>query len=66
MVPLLIKVGVANLAAGVQVRGAVLSVDVLRVDVQAQVVRAVKVVARELKARTAIKPRKSITDSLLL
>jgi hypothetical protein len=66
MVLLLIKVGVANLVAGVQVKGAVLSVVVLRVDVQAQVVRAVKVVARGVKAKTAIKPRKSITDSLLL
>jgi hypothetical protein len=50
----------------VRARGAVLSVVVPRVGVQAQVVRAVKVLARELKARTVIKARKSITDSLLL
>jgi hypothetical protein len=41
-------------------------VVVPRVGVRAQVVRVVKVVDREVKVRTAIKPRKSITDSLLL
>jgi hypothetical protein len=66
MALLLIKVGVVNLAVVVRARGAVLSVVVPRVGVQAQVVRAVKVLARELKARTVIKARKSITDSLLL
>ena len=66
MVLLLIKVGVANLVAGVQVKGAVLSVVVLRVDVQAQVLRAVKVEAKAVRVRTGIKVRKSITDSLLL
>ena len=62
MVLLLIKVGLANLAAGVRVRGAVLSEVVPRVGVQAQVVRVVK----EVKAKTVIKPRKSITGSPLL
>jgi hypothetical protein len=66
MALLLIKVGVVNPAVVVRARGAVLSVVVPRVGVQAQVVRAVKVLARELKARTVIKARKSITDSLLL
>jgi hypothetical protein len=61
-----IKVGAANLAVVVRAKGAGLFVVVLRVDVQAQVVRAVKVLAREVRARTVIKPRKSITDSLLL
>ena len=66
MVLLRIKVGVANPAAGARARGAVLSVVVPRVGVRVQVVRVVKVVDREVKVRIAIKPRKFITDSLLL
>jgi hypothetical protein len=62
----LIKVGVVNLAVAVRAKGAVLSVVVPRVGVQAQVLKAVKVAARAVKVRTAIKARKSITDSLLL
>jgi hypothetical protein len=50
----------------VRAKAAALSVVVPKAGVQAQVHRAVKVLARELKARTAIKARKSITDSLLL
>ena len=55
-----------NLAAVVLVRGAVLSGAVLRVDVQAQALRAVKVEAKAVRVRTGIKVRKSITGSLLL
>ena len=66
MALLLIKVGVANLAVVVRARGAGLSVVVLRVDVQAQVVRAVKVLAKVARVRTGIKARKFIMDSLLL
>ena len=61
-----IKVGVVNLAVVVLARGAVLSGVVLRADVQVQVVKAVKVVARAVRARTVIKAKKSIMDSLLL
>ena len=65
MVLLRIKVGVANPAAGVQARGAVLSVVVPRAGALVQVVRVVKVVDREVKARTVIKARKSIMDNPL-
>jgi hypothetical protein len=57
---------VVNLAAVVLVRGAVLSGAVLRVGVQAQALRVVKVEAKAVRVRTGIKVRKSITDSLLL
>ena len=60
-----IKVGVVNLAVVVLARAAALSGVVLRADVQVQVVKAVKVV-RAVRARTVIKAKKSIMDSLLL
>ncbi len=66
MVPSLIKVGVVNLAVAVRARVAVLSVVAPRVVVQVQVPKAVKVVAKAVRVRIAIKARKSIMDSLLL
>jgi hypothetical protein len=58
-----IKLGVANLVAVVRAKVEVLSGVVPRVVVQAQVAR---VVAKVAKAKTAIRARKSTTDSLLL
>jgi hypothetical protein len=66
MVLLLTKVEVVNLAAVVRARGAVLSVVAPKAGVQVQVHRAVKVAAKAVRARTGIKAKKFITDSLLL
>ena len=55
----------ANLAAVVLAKVVVLSGVVLKVVVQVQVARVVKVAARVAKAKTVIRARKSIMGSLL-